>query len=294
MSTVLRCLMILASIVLIGACGRDNPDDYPVSHWLEDGEDCTRASAAAIIKSGLPFPNYGTEPVVNKKTGKTEQRVRTVDMWLGDVRFVIPAEVMSSNAGYPRTHPRHNQRLAGTMPHFYPKGPPAPVMDGMSAMVDVRFTCSMNPQYSRWGKGFRSREEGMAAIKAEYEKRLRDNPTGPGTVSVNRRNDLGMMEVLLDRGREAHGSRWWSAAYWPMSRDLIASDGTVSAIVCDQVRHDPVEKRYGGVGWRCSSRMSITRNAEVSIDIYVPHLKEMPAVFDQVKSLLLSAKQDSE
>jgi len=283
----------LATISLLG-CGKpENPNDYPVSHWLEDGEECTRAAAAAIIKSGLPFPNYGTaDDPATAGSAKPQKRATTVDMWVGPTRFVIPAKVGVSNGFFPEHHPRHYEGMSGSLPNFYPPGPSGPVVDGMGPMVDVRFHCSMTPKYvASWGKGYQSNEDGIAKVKKRYEDDLRTSPV-PGEVTVNRRDDIGMIEVLMDRHEEANGRRYWEASYWPIDRELKGPDGSVSAIGC-KIRHDPVEKRYGNVGWRCAAGVAITPYATATIDIYVSQIQHMPAVFDQVKDLLVNAKQPS-
>lgn len=279
---------------LVVGCGKPkNPSDYPVSHWLEDGEECTRTAAAAILKSGLPFPNYGTEDdPATAGSAKPQKRATTVDMWVGPTRFVVPAKVAVSNGFFPEHHPRHFEGMSGSLPNFYPPGPSGPVVDGMGPMVDVRFHCSMSARYvASWGKGYQSNEDGIAKVKAQYEARLHRSEF-PGEVSVNRRDDLGMTEVLLDHGSNTPGRRTWEASYWPIDRELKGPDGSVSAIGC-KIRHDPVEKRYGKVGWRCTSGLRITPYASATIDVYVSQIQHMPAVFDQVKDLLKNARQPS-
>lgn len=287
-------LILLACLCAstLQGCKAENPNDLPVSHYLKDDEDCTRASAAAILKAGLPYPNYGTVDEPRAASGVLpKRRIKTVDLWLGDVRFVIPAEVATTNPGYAEHHPRRFQRLGGALPNFYPPGPAAQVVDGMGPMVDVQFKCSMDPKYAAtWGKGYRSNEEGIAAVKARYEEELRKDPRFPGTVTVNRREDIGMIEVLLDRYREANGQHWWEASYWPIDRELKGPSGAVSGIKC-QIRHDPEQRRYGRRGWPCTASMSLTPNATAQIDIYVSHIQHMPAIYEQVKQLLLNAKQ---
>ena len=77
----------------------------------------------------------------------------------------------------------------------------------MGSMVDVRFQCSMDPKYAEtWSKGYQSNEDGIAKVKAQYEEQCRVLPECPGEVTVNRRDDIGMIEVLYDRGRKG---------YWP-------------------------------------------------------------------------------
>ena len=182
-SIALACAL---GLLLVIGCGKaDNPNDYPVSHWLKDNEDCVRASARAILASGLPFPNFGTEEVPAAASGaQPERRIKTVDMWLGPTRFVIPAKVAASDGGYPRTHPRRYQALHGSLPNFFPPGPPGAEIDGMGSMVDVRFQCSMDPKYAvTWGKGYQSNEDGIAKVKAQYEEQLRLLPEYPGEVT---------------------------------------------------------------------------------------------------------------
>ncbi len=237
-------LLALLALALLSACGETKKsDEPPVAQWLKDNEDCTRASAQAILDSGLPYPNRRTETYTDEK-GRQKTRMVSVDMWLGPDRFVIPGAVAGSNGMYPESHPRYFQRLGGSLPNFYPPGPRADEINGMGSMVDVHFKCSMDPAYAAtWGKGYRSNEEGMQKIKERYEKDKNILPDVPGEVIVSRREDIGMMEVLFDRKSEANGRRFWEASYWPLDRELKGPDGSVSAIRCD-TRHDPAKRRY--------------------------------------------------
>ena len=281
---------------MIGAllgCGKpENPNDYPVSHWLKDGEECTRASAAAIIKSGLPFPHFGTEDVPAPAGQTPKKRITTIDMWVGTTRFVIPAAVAVAGKGYARTHPRQYQGLQGSLPHFFPVGEPASVKDGMAAMVDVQISCSMEPSFvSQWGNGPRSNEESMKATAAKYERDLLLLPDHPGQVTTSVREDLEMTEVLMERRKD--GQRvYWEATYWPMTGELRGPDGTVVGIHC-ATRHDGALARYGNRGWTCGSGISVTPNVVANVEIYVAHLQHMPTVFEQVKQLLMTVKQPS-
>jgi hypothetical protein len=144
-----------------------------------------------------------------------------------------------------------------------------------------------------WGQGYRSNAEGMEKVKAKYERELSEQPQFPGRVTVNRRDDIGMIEVLLDRDREANGRRFWQATYWPIDRELKGPDGTVSSIGC-ATRHDPEEKRYGNQGWRCAASIRLAPHSWAHIDVYVSQLKHMPAIYDQVKQLLINAQQPSD
>ena len=101
-----------------------------------------------------------------------------------------------------------------------------------------------------------------------------------------------MIEVLMDRRTEANGQRSWEASYWPINGELKGLAGSVSGIKC-QTRHDAAEHRYGKVGWRCTSSMEVTANATAEIQIYVSHIQQMPAIFEQVKQLLVNAQQSS-
>ena len=59
------------------------------------------------------------------------------------------------------------------------------------------------------------------------------------------------------------------------------------------LEHDPTERRYGGVGWRCSTGVRLTPHGGAQIEIYVSHIRQMPAIFEQVKQLLVNAQQPS-
>ena len=292
-------LAILAWLLPLSGCEKPvNPNDLPVSYWADPksikedsfghADACSLASAQAIVKAGLPFPNYGTKDEVAADGKTINKRINTVDVWLGGVRFVFPAELVSSG-GYPEHNPNRFNGLHGTLPHFYPKGPYAPVKDGMGAMVDVKFVCSMEPKFAA-SKGYQSNEEGLQKVKAKYEADAR-NSDYPGTVTVNVRQDLAMTEVLLDRVKEAHNQRYWEATYFPLKRELRDLDGGVDAIGCE-IRNDPEpKKRYGGRGWTCGTGFRITPNTVVTIDIYVSHLDQMPSIYDQVQQVIINAKK---
>lgn len=282
--------------MLLTACAKE-PDPYeaPVSFWANpnngvDSDPCVHATAQAIVKSGLPYPNFGTETVVNAR-GEEERRIKTIDVWVGSTRFVLPAKVVTSHGGYGTNHPMRYWTLRGSLPNFYPVGEPGRVVDGMGAMVDVTITCSVDPSYvASWGTGYRSNEDGIKRVAEEYQRQLAMNPRYPGSVTESVRPDLGMTEVLLDRSLEASNQRFWEATYWPVHSELAAPPGVVSAIAC-RTRNDP-EKRYGGRGWRCRSGLRITPEAHVTIEIYVSQIQHMPAVYEQVKTLFLNAKQN--
>lgn len=288
------CIVLL---LVLTACGKPtHPDERPVSFWADpnnglDTDPCTHATAQAIVKSGLPYPNFTTYEAIGP-SGQPEQRIKTVDVWVGSTRFVLPGSVVRDNGMYAKNHPMRFWGMSGALPHFYPAGDPGPVVDGMGPMVDVTIRCSVDPAYvAAWGKGYRSNEEGIARVKEQYEKQLKDDPRFPGTVSVSIRDDLGMTEVLMDRYQEANGRRFWEASYWPLKGELKSLSGGVSSIGC-AIRHDP-EKRYGKVGWRCQSSMSLTPQASASIDIYVSQIQHMPAIYEQVKQVFINAKQPS-
>jgi hypothetical protein len=287
MSHAAKLLVLMSLCALTAACGKpDNPHDRPVSHWLNDTDACARASAAAIIKAGLPFPNYGTEPVAGAASGSQPARhIKTVDVWLGGTRLVLPAELVYDSGGYAQHDPRRFSGLRGTLPNFYPVGSAAPVTDGMGPMVDVNFKCSMDEAFAK-AKGYQSKEEWIEKVKTQYEKELRVLPDYPGDVTVSRREDIGMIEVFMQRRGQQSGE----ASYWPIDAELKSPDGFVSAIGCAR-RHDPHGARYGGVGWRCGSGIRIAPHAGAQIDIYVSHIEHMPAVYAQVKQLLLNAQQ---
>ena len=299
--SVLRIVLAFAIFALLG-CGKPvNYNDLPVSYWADPkskGKDalgyadgCSVASAQAILRSGLPYPNHGTREEL-AADGKTIKKRITTDYWLGGVRFVFPAEIAASST-YPEHNPHRYRSLRGTLPHFYPKGKPAPIKDGMNAMVEVNFGCMMDLKNDLRFVNFirpRSNQEGIQQVKAEYEI-LAKSKDYPGVVTLNDRYDIRMIEVLLDRGSESHNQRYWEATYWPMDRELKSSfDGTVSRIRCS-IRHDPIQKRYGNRGWTCGAGMRVTEQVHAGITIYVSHLEEMPIIFDQVQQVVINAKK---
>ncbi len=303
-----RCFWIvaLATLPIFVGCQK-NLNEQPLSYWADPislkedsfgfADGCSLASAQAIIKSGLPFPNYGTKDELAADSKTINKRIATVDVWLGGTRFVFPAELVKSG-DFPANNPNRYRGMGGTLPHFYPKDPTgafAAEKDGMGAMVDVKFVCSMEPGFAQsWGEGPHSNEEAIERAKASYEEKSKGSPY-PGVVTINRRDDLGMTEVLLDRGSEANNERYWEATYFPLNRELKgALDGRVSQIGC-RTRNDPgPKKRYGGVGHTCGAGIGMTPNVSAIVTMYVSHVDQMPAIFDQVQQVILNAKKAAE
>jgi hypothetical protein len=293
-------LPIVYLLVTVTACKKPvNPNDLPVSYWataephkVSGSTDCSVASAKAILKSGLPYPNYGTVDEISKGDVTIRKRIKTMDVWLGGTRFVFPVEIVRTG-GYPERNPNNVRGLGGTLPHFYPKGEKAVDKDGMGAMVDVSFSCSMQPERTEsWGKRYRSNAEAIDAAKKEYERSLARNPSMPGTVTVRVRDDLDMTEILMEVGSRPHG--FWEATYVPLHTELRGLDGGVSRIVC-RTRHQPSPNlTYGAGGKRCGSGIRITPQTTAVIEIYVSHLEEMPNVFEQVKQVIINAKKAGE
>lgn len=100
MSRLSMSLWVLFSLLAVGCKPEPKPDVPPGAQYLKDNEDSTRASAEAILKSGLPYPNSQFETDVDEK-GRQKQRLVARDMWLGPDRFVIPGEVVGSNPSWP-------------------------------------------------------------------------------------------------------------------------------------------------------------------------------------------------
>jgi hypothetical protein len=282
------------------ACGKEPPrEPRPLSHWADpknvEGDECVAVTAQAILKSGLPYPSRTTE-VITDNAGQTQERIKAVDVWVGPHRYVLPAKLVRDDGAYEKNHPRRFWKLGGSLPRFWPAGEPGPVVDGMGSMVDVTIKCSVDPSYmASHGKGYRSNAEGIEKVRLKYEDNIRilaPERRAKASVTVSVREDLRMTEVLFDRaGTYTTGQPMWEASYWPIDRELKGPDGGVSGIGCVNVRHD-IEKRYGGVGWRCSAGFSLSPEASVSIEVYVSQLHHMPAIFDQVRQVFESSKQD--
>lgn len=284
------------SVFLLSVLPKGPVDEYnqPLRYWADpqqakDQDPCVYATAQAIIKSGLPYPNFGIE-TIQRPDGTQATRNSTVDVWVGNTRFVLPAQLVSSNGAYPLNRPERFWTLHGSLPHLWPVGEPGLMVDGMDSMVDVTIKCSVRPDYvASWGKGYRSNAEGIEKVKQQYEQQLKNNPKYPGTVTVSVRKDLGMIEVLLDRAQEAKGRRFWEASYWPLDKELKGLDGSVSSIGCN-TRHD-VKKRYANISWRCQFGLSLAPHATAHVDIYVSQIQFAPTIFEQVRQLFEAAQQ---
>lgn len=290
----------IAICILLVSCGKPvNTNDQPVSYWADpknptDSDLCTHATAQAIIKSGLPYPHFTTHEVVGS-SGKVETRNKTVEVWVGATRFLLPAQLVRDNGMYATNHPMRFWGLGGSLPNFYPVGEPGLVVDGMGAMVDVTIRCSVEPAYAAsWGKGFQTNAEGIEKSRLRYIdniKILAPERRDKATVTTNIRQDLGMTEVLFDRaGIYTDGQPQWEATYWPLNKELKGPAGSVSGIGCT-TRNDP-QKRYGGTGWRCGASLSLSPQATARIEIYVSQLQHMPVIFEQARQLFETAKQN--
>lgn len=296
---ILQTLLAVFLMSLLLTCRKPlNPNDLPVIYWatakpheVSGSSDCSVASAKAILKSGLPYPNYGTVDELGKDGVTIKKRIKTVDVWIGETRFVFPAELIKSG-GYPANNPSNMTGMFGTLPHFYPKGEMAPNIDGMGAMVDVNFHCSMEPKSNAmWGTN-QTTEEQIQVTKKWYEERAKSVDL-PGTVTVSVREDLGMTEVLLKQGEWPKGL--WEATYFPLQTELRGLDGGVSAIGCGTRHESPMNPDHMGAGSiRCGAGMRVTPQASVGIAIYVSHIKDMPTVFEQVKQVVINAKKAGE
>ena len=308
----MKPLIFLSRIFLLGlfiglltACEKPvNPNDLPVSYWADPKTDhdvhgsdqCSIRNAQAIVKSGLPFPNYTTKDEYDSFSQTTKQRIVSTDFWIDGIRYVFPAEIVKTG-GYPRHHPKNHNGLQGSLPNFYPKGEYAPVKDGMGAMVDIDITCSLNADFLERvnsDKRIMTLEEGIQYSIKHYEQELSGKTDYPGTVTVIRRDDLQMMEVLLDRKLEANNQRYWEAMYWPLNTEMRDFDGSLRPIGCS-TRNDPqTPKRYGNRGWTCATGLRISPSTSISISIYVSHIDQMPKIFEQVKKVVINAKKAGE
>ena len=293
--------VLLLAVVSVALTGCEKPirlNEQPVSFWANpknkyDSDSCIHATAQAIVDSGLPYPNYTSEEITNA-AGVKEKRVKTVDVWVGPTRYALPGKLVVRNGMYADNHPQRFWKLRGSLPNFYPVGDIGPEIDGMGSMVDVTIRCSVDPEYlASWGKGYQSNEDGIAKVKAQYEAEIeRGYKNRPlAKVSVNRRDDLAMTEVLFERGGVYNdGQPMWEASYWPLEGELKGVGGNVSEIRCT-TRHD-TQKRYGKMGWRCTSAIDLAPDTIVLIEIYVAQIKNMPAIYEQVKQLFINAKQN--
>lgn len=274
-------------------------------------DECTVKSAQAIIKAGLPFPNIGKAEFTDKDGKGTGQYYETFDYWICGTRYVFPRELVVPGL-YPKNSPRNYFKLAGTLPHFWPKGESAGVVDGMGSLVDVRITEHPKPDkyfYQAKEHPF-TLQDSMNLIKNWYEKdkNTRMSPASAdisrkigtkSTITLGKREDLGMWEMLYgytkndvpEKANEAQAYKW-KANYWPIDKSNYLTDkatGNMSGIGCD-TRHD-VNKDYDNMGWSCYSGFWLDANSDVSIGIYVPHIKEMPNIFHQVEDLFYQARE---
>lgn len=288
-------LYILIATFLV-ACERENLNDQPVSYWINNQDSCVSGMAQAIVDSGEPYPNFIYESRLNPKTGKEEKKLKTFDLWLGTERYRIPAEYIYYRGGYAKNHPYRYMGLSGSLPNFYPKGKRAGVKDGMGSMVNVRFQCSMEKSYENtWETGARTNRDGITGYTNRMQKRTdqwnKQFEISAAQVSVSIRDDLQMTEVLWDTDsiEKKGGPYRWEAAYWPLDKEMTAFDNSVSGIGC-KIRHDPIEKRYGKIGWVCNSSLRVNKNVSAQIEIYVSHIEAMPAIYQQVKQLLMDSK----
>ena len=98
------CLGWLAVLLLVFGlvdCGLRPPSKArPLSHWANPnnvkGDECTAVTAQAIPHSGHPYPHATTEPYTDG-SGQVRQGAKTVGVWVGHNRCVLPAKLVGKD-----------------------------------------------------------------------------------------------------------------------------------------------------------------------------------------------------
>lgn len=333
--------LLIATIFIatLTACGKAPPlppppvdeNSYPVSHWLNDADPCVRKTAAAIIKSGLPYPNIVRKDpsTVTERDKRLGNDIISYDAWVGDVRLVIPAKY-AAVSDTPVSHPGRVSHMDGSMPNFYPKGPQGPEIKGMGSDVEAGWGCLMTEadfvnQFKGPEKDWHwaySTEQGIAIDKANFEKeaaesRARDLNTKlheehiafeqkerqakarqhweydllhPRKVSINRRDDLGMTEVLLYQDITAEASKEGvardtihvtRASYWPY-KELKSPDGYVTNFSCENA-HFAEDWHVYGSAYYCKGYAHLNANISIGYRFKVTQLVHAISMHEQFK-----------
>jgi hypothetical protein len=108
---VLPTLLVLVGALLGGCQKRENQNDWPVNHWLNDSDECVRATAVAIVKSGRPWPNE-----VYDRAGKLTR----FDLWVGSQLYELPGDfpLDKYGSGLPKHHPLRYNLVFGNAEHY--------------------------------------------------------------------------------------------------------------------------------------------------------------------------------
>jgi predicted small lipoprotein YifL len=335
-------------VAALTACGKAPPlppppvdeNTYPVSHWLNDPDPCVRKTAAAIIKSGLPYPNIVRKDpaTVTERDKRLGNDVISYDAWVGDVRLVIPAKYAAVSA-LPVNHPKRVTGIIGNMPDFYPAGPPGPLLKRQGSFFGAGLTCSPTldepkeveqyPYYTAYPLPY-STEQGIATDKANFEKeaarlrafdmntkfheesiastqkafqaQARENweyhKSHPPKVTINRRDDLGMTEILLERGGEGHYHKGTAsfdegiskaierASYWPY-KELKSADGYITNFACEDAHYAQDNYVYMTPFFHCRGRAHWSKDINLHFGFDVAYLAHAIPAYKQANQALM-------
>ncbi|MEO5671715.1 MAG: hypothetical protein ABIR26_13560 [Ramlibacter sp.] len=227
MTNLAKCCMVVITILGLTAqhgCSRhEDPNDYPVSYWLNDPDPCVRKTAAAIVASGRPWPN---------ETLNDKHQLMRFDFWIGDQLYDLPAEVpIRYNNFSPKAHPLKYSVVTGNADaflgvsqkerHVGSRHPGVPA----TLFGDVR--CNSGELPSKWKENWwpmsTTRHEAIKYFAQAYES----NRERVSRTEVNERTDIRMTEIkAFDRVTQGATS----AMYFPTDRNLVQKVGDRSVI----------------------------------------------------------------
>jgi hypothetical protein len=268
-------LALLAALVALGllGCGKqENPNDWPVSHWLNDPDPCVRETAAAIVASGKPWPNE-----VRDEKGKLIR----FDFWIGDQFYELPGDTPLIRNGFaPHAHPLRYSSVSGHAETFL--GVPRDKWlkfkhPGVGGTLYGNVYCSNNLPPNEWIEARAlhapNRNE---AIAMALERSRKADPRRVLRTDVNERSDIQMTEVRsYTNPPELAG-----ASYFPMNRDVaqtINGRRVVKNIGCRP--YDPEAKLH--VGYLCHSWIYLGPGLWIEFEVYQQMLPIVPDLHDK-------------
>lgn len=216
----ITCLLVagLAAVVVLGCSKPENPNDWPVSHWLNDTDPCVSKTAAAIVASGRPWPN---------ETLDDKHQLVRFDFWIGDQLYDMPAEVPIRYNGFSaRAHPLKYSVVTGHAETFL--GIPREKWlkfkhPGVGGTLYGNVKCNSNDPASQWVEArwinAPTRDEAITIALNGARKAQQAEPRRILGVEVKDRIDVAMTEVRSN----TNPPELAGASYFPMNRDVAQS-----------------------------------------------------------------------
>jgi hypothetical protein len=262
--------------VLLSGCGKaENPQAYPLTHWLKDEQGCVRETAQAIVDSGRPWPNE-----IRDEKGY----LKRIDFWVGKQLYEIPFNPAGPFGvdGLPKNYPLkywitgHAESLIGVprdqMLKFKHPGV------GSTLYGDVR--CYSHLPQREWVENTHAN---AATREQLLEQLMSERFVGQRALRRERaeRTEIGMTElkqVMADPAEQPRAG----ASYVPLGRDIaqvVNGQRLLKGISCARA-YDPDQPL--STAERCYVWVYLGPGLWVELSVYQQAMPVLPELHDQM------------